>query len=122
MILQAFPKAVDGRLWSALTDKRFPWQGQEAFPGSQEIGRGLKCVLLCDRGRGEICTMPSSDLSLTASVLKLLQKWPACAETTRYVKVLLVLGCISSSVSSGILENPRVPNFPGSFFELQHFC
>lgn len=67
--------------------------------------------------------MPCSDLSLTASVLKLLQTWPACAGTTRSAKVLLVLGPgFLPGCPGGILENPRAPHFPGSFFELQHFC
>lgn len=56
-------------------------------------------MFLRDSGHVEVCTMPSSDRSLTASVLKLLQTWPACMGTARYVKVLLVLGQISSSVS-----------------------
>lgn len=56
-------------------------------------------VLLCDSDHVEDCTVPGSDHSLAALVLELLQTWPACMGATRDVKVLLVLGWMSSSVS-----------------------
>lgn len=57
------------------------------------------CVLLYDSDAVDDCSVPGSDHSLVAQVLELLQMWPACMATTRDVKVLLVLGWTSSTVS-----------------------
>lgn len=87
-------------------------QGGAAFLASQELGRGVKHIFLCDGGHVDVYTMPSSGLSLTASVPKLLQTWPAHVGTARYTKVLLVLGQISSSAFRWHIGKSRSTKLP----------